>query len=76
MKIKIIASKPKGENCSGIEDLIGQEFSGHFIGDDVIIHNSLGNEIIVFAGEYEIIEAWKEHVYGNHKTNIKNRNIL
>lgn len=76
MKIKIIANRPKGEYCSGIEHLIGEEFTGHFLGDDVVIRLPLGNEIIVFAGEYEIIEAWKEHVYGNNKTNIKNRSIL
>lgn len=57
MKIKIIANRPKGEYCSGIEHLIGEEFTGHFLGDDVIIRNPLGHEIIVFAGEYEIIEA-------------------
>lgn len=57
MKIKIIASRPKNEHCSGIEEFVGQEFEGHFLGDDVIIRLPLGNEIIVFAGEYEIIEA-------------------
>lgn len=76
MKIKIIASRPKGEHCSDIEEFVGQEFSGDFLGDDVIVRHPLGYEMIVFAGEYEIVEVWKEYEYGICKVHIKNKSVL
>lgn len=57
MKIKIIASRPIDDKTSGIEHYIGQVFNAYFINDNVVIRNPIGANMVVFAGEYEIIDA-------------------
>lgn len=57
MKVKIIASKPIDDKTCGIEHYVGQVFDAYFINDNVVIRNPIGTNMVVFAGEYEIVEV-------------------
>lgn len=57
MKIKIIASNPIDDKTCGIEHHVGQVFDAYFINDNVVIRNPIGADMVVYAGEYEILEV-------------------
>ena len=57
MRVKIIASKPIDDGCSGIEEYIGQEFETYTEEDGSLVAAGITNEdFILFEGEYEVIE--------------------
>jgi hypothetical protein len=56
MKVKIVASRHKERNVVSLEDYIGQEFDAYYLGNDVVIRNPAGYNMIVYDGEFEVIE--------------------
>lgn len=57
MRVKIIASKPIDDGCSGIEEYIGQEFDTYYDEDENLIAiGTTHGDFILFDGEYEVIE--------------------
>ncbi len=56
MRIKIIASKPIDDGCSGIEEYIGKEFDTYKDSDGNLTAQINGiNDFILFDGEYEVL---------------------
>ena len=55
MRVKIIASKPIDNGCSGIKEYIGKEFEVYEEDGMLMAKNSARNDFILFNGEYEVI---------------------
>jgi hypothetical protein len=56
MKVKIIANQPLLDKCSDITPYIGQEFEAYIASDGVYIKLNERTDMLVFAGEYEVLE--------------------
>jgi len=56
MKVKIIANQPLLDKCSDITPYIGQEFEAYIASDGVYIKLNDRTDMLVFAGEYEVLE--------------------
>lgn len=56
MNVKIIASKPINRDIVGIENYIGEVFDAYYINENVIIRNPIGCDLVVYDGEYEVME--------------------
>lgn len=55
MRIKIIASLPKGDDY-GIDRHIGEVFKAYVHEGKVIAANPSGADFVLYDGEYEIVE--------------------
>jgi len=56
MKVKIIANQPLLDKCSDITPYIGQEFEAYIASDGVYIKLNERTDMLVFAGEYEVVK--------------------
>ena len=55
MRVKIIASKPIDNGCSGIKEHIGKEFEVYEEDGLLMARNIDRHDFILFDGEYEVI---------------------
>ena len=56
MRVKIIANQPLSETCSDISRYIGQEFEAYIASDGVYIIVDERTDLLVFAGEYQVVK--------------------